>query len=75
MRLFERKKSAEPQPRTPRALAEMTWPSDPLHVSRQSALGLSVVANAQALIVGISSQLSVNRFRGDQEIERVQDLL
>jgi hypothetical protein len=35
-------------------------------VSRDSALGLSVVANALHEIVGIASQLSVDRLRGDE---------
>jgi hypothetical protein len=32
-------------------------------------MGLSVVANARHLIVDIAAQLSVNRFRGDQELD------
>ena len=39
----------------------------PLGVSREQALGLSVVANARSLIVGIAAQLSVDRLRGEGE--------
>ena len=68
MKLFERQPKPAPKG-NPKALAEMTWPTDPLAVDRRSALGLSVVANAVGLIVGIASQLSVNRYRGEEEID------
>lgn len=44
-------------------------PSDPLAVSRQAAMSLSVVANARNVIVGIASQLSVDRRRGDTVLD------
>lgn len=67
MRLFARSRASESPPpaRASRGLGEMVLPSDPLTVSRQAAMGLSVVANARNVIVGIASQLSVDRARGD----------
>lgn len=51
-------------------MAPITWPSDtPVTISRESALGLSVVKNARDLIVGIASQLSVDRLRGDEVLD------
>ena len=71
MRLFARSREI-PTPAAPRvngALAPITFPNDPLiRVSRESAMSLSVVANARHVIVGIAQQLSVDRIRGDDEI-------
>jgi hypothetical protein len=47
----------------------ITWPADTLAVSRQSAMSLSVVANARNQIVGVASQLTVDRLRGDEKLD------
>lgn len=68
MRLLGRSRAepAPPRPSTRSGLGEITFPVDPmLRVSRESAMSLSVVANARNVIVGIASQLSVDRWRGD----------
>ena len=72
MRLLGRSRTtdATPQPRADRGLGEISFPQDPLlRVSRESAMSLSVVANARNVIVGIASQLSVDRMRGDEELD------
>jgi hypothetical protein len=58
-----------PSPRANGALAPITWPQGPLGISRQSAVALSVVANASTLIKSIAAQLSIGRFRGDTELD------
>jgi len=73
MRLLGRSPRAPALPPAPRAngsLGTITWPADPLlRVSRESAMSLSVVANARNVIVGIASQLSVDRIRGEEVLE------
>ena len=67
---IERARTPAPRPASVGGLAEVSWPSDPLlGVDRRRALGLSVVANSHDMIVGITSQLSVRRYRGDEEID------
>ena len=72
MRLLGRspRAPASPAPRASGSLGTITWPADPLlRVSRESAMSLSVVANARNVIVGIASQLSVDRLRGEEVLE------
>jgi phage portal protein BeeE len=70
-RLLARSRAAVlPRPRANGSLGQITFPADPmLAVSREAALSLSVVANARLLIVGIASQLSVDRLRGDAVLD------
>ena len=69
MRLLGRRppEALQPAPRSTGGLAPFTFPSLGLAVSREQAMSLSVVANARHLIVGISSQLSLDRLRGSGE--------
>lgn len=74
MRLLGRARQPEPASppaRTTRSgLGQITFPADPLaRVSREAAMSLSVVANARNIIVGIASQLSVERKRGDVDLD------
>ena len=72
MRLLGRspRAPASPAPRANGSLGTITWPADPLlRVSRESAMSLSVVANARNVIVGIASQLTVDRIRGEETLE------
>jgi hypothetical protein len=70
MRLIGRRAAPAPAPRVNGSLGQITFPSDPLiRVSRESAMALSVVANARNVIVGIASQLSVQRFRGEDVLD------
>ena len=69
MRLFARAPAKSPTPRANGALGAITFPQDAaLAVSREAALSLSVIANAHALIVGVASQLRVERTRGEEEL-------
>ena len=61
----ERRGDARGIPRAS-SLAPLTIPDYELGVSRDSAMRLSVIANARDLIVGIASQLKVERLRGEQ---------
>lgn len=71
MRLLGRRTTpSTPTPRANGSLGSITWPADPLlRVSRESAMSLSVVSNARNVIVGIASQLSVDRTRGEETLE------
>jgi hypothetical protein len=71
MRLRARSRSVVPAPRSNGSgLGQITLPSDPaLIVSRQAALGLSVIANARLVIIGIASQLTIDRLRGDEKLD------
>lgn len=69
MRLLGRRTPASPSPRAAGGLAPITFPGMPLGISRQAAISLSVVANATTLIKSIASQLSINRWRGDVELD------
>ena len=62
-RTIARRAELRPGPQLEAASAR-SFPSDPmLRVSRESAMTLSVVANARNVIVGIASQLPVERYR------------
>ena len=68
--LFARKTATSPSPRANGALAPITFPQDAqLALSREAALSLSVVAQSRALIVGVASQLGVERLRGDEVLD------
>ena len=72
MRLLGRaRQESQPPAKSTRAgLGQISFPTDPLlRVSREAAMSLSVVANARNIIVGIASQLSVNRQRGTDELD------
>jgi hypothetical protein len=71
MRLLGRARQAPAPPHAAsRSLGQIQFPSDPmLRVSREAAMSLSVVANARNVIVGIASQLSVDRKRGDELLD------
>lgn len=75
MRLLGRRAEPDtpPAPRAngvaPRSLGDFTFPQQTLTVSRQQALGLSVVANARHLIVEIASQLSIDRWRDETKLD------
>ena len=71
MRLIGRRppETPAPSPRAAGGLAPITFPGMPLGISRQAAISLSVIANAASLIKSISSQLSINRWRGDVELD------
>ena len=72
MRLLGRSREPAglPAPRASTSLGPITFPSDPLiRVSRESAMSLSVVANARNVIVGIASQLSVDRVRDGEVLD------
>lgn len=71
MRLLGRRPPADPAP-SPRAngsLAPITFPSGPYGISRESAVQLSVLANGSTLIKSIAAQLSIDRMRGDTELD------
>lgn len=72
MRLLGRSRATDqpPHPAARSGLGQITFPADPLlRVSREAAMSLSVVANSRNVIIGIASQLSVDRNRGDVELD------
>ena len=70
MRLRAKSRDEAP-PRPAARLGTVTFPTTDttFAVSRTQALSLSVVANAVELITGIAGQLTVDRMRGDEELD------
>ena len=71
MRLIGRQRQDERAARPRAGLGAITLPQSDtaFRVSRDAALSLSVVANSVQLICGIAGQLTVDRMRGDEEID------